>query len=159
MGKEGTKVAAVNVNELIKDLNRAYADEWLAHYSYLYMARTCTGMMYEDMSEFLEEIAKDEAEHAGELADRIQELGGLPLANFSDIEKQCNAPYPKPPKSTSDYKGMIKVVMDAEAGAIDVYNKIAKKTFGKDHDTYQLATHIMGEEIGHEEMFENLKGK
>ena len=55
MGKEGTKVAAaVNVKEIIKDLNRAYADEWLAHYSYLYMARTCTGMMYEDMSEFLE---------------------------------------------------------------------------------------------------------
>ena len=35
MGKEGTKVAAVDVKELIKDLNRAYADEWLAHYSYL----------------------------------------------------------------------------------------------------------------------------
>ena len=78
MGKEGTKVAsAVNVKDLIKDLNRAYADEWLAHYSYLYMARTCTGMMYEDMSEFLEEIAKDEAErqeirdHVARLADYI----------------------------------------------------------------------------------------
>lgn len=158
MGKEGTKVAAVDVKELIKDLNRAYADEWLAHYSYLYMARTCTGMMYEDMGEFLEEIAKDEAEHAGELADRIQELGGLPLANFSDIEKHCNAPYPKPPKSTSDYKGMIKVVMDAEAGAIDVYNKIADKTKGKDHVTYQLVCHILGEEVGHEEKFEDLLG-
>ena len=46
-----------------------------------------------------------------------------------------------------------------EAGAIEVYNKLAKKTFGKDHDTYQLVTHILGEEIGHEEMFENLEVK
>ena len=158
MGKEGTKVVAVNVKELISDLNRAYADEWLAHYSYLYMSRTCTGMAYEDMSEFLEEIAKDEAEHAGELANRIQELGGLPLANFSDIEKNGNAPYPKPPKSTTDYKAMIKVVTDAEAGAIDVYQKIAEKTKGKDHVTYQLVCHIMAEEVGHEEKFEDLLG-
>ena len=106
----------------------------------------------------VEEIAKDEAEHAGELADRIQELGGLPLAIFSDIEKQSNAPYPKPPKGTSDYKGMIKVVLAAEAGAIDVYNKIAEKTKGKDHVTYQLVCHILGEEVGHEEKFEDLLG-
>lgn len=158
MGKEGAKIAGVNVKELIRDLNRAYADEWLAHYSYLYMARTCTGPMYEDMGEFLEETAKEEAEHAEELSDRIQELGGLPLANFSDIEKNCNAPYPKPPKSTSDYKGMIRVVTEAEAGAIDVYQKIAEKTKGKDHVTYQLVCHILAEEVAHEEKFEDLLG-
>ena len=62
-------------------------------------------------------------------------------------------------RDLSDYDEIIKIVTKAEATAIDVYNKLAKKTFGKDHDTYQLATHIMGEEIGHEEMFENLKGK
>lgn len=156
MGKEATKIAAVDVKELIKDLNKAYADEWLAHYSYLYMARVVTGPGYEDMSEFLEEIAKDEAEHAGELVDRILELGGEPLPNISELEKNANAPYPKPPKDTSDYKKMIKLVLDAEAGAIDVYNKIAAKTQGKDHVTYQLVCHILGEEVGHEEKFEDL---
>ena len=62
-------------------------------------------------------------------------------------------------KDLTDYDEIIKLVTDAEAGAIEVYNKIAKKTFGKDHDTYQLAVHIMGEEINHEETFENLKEK
>jgi ferritin-like protein len=62
-------------------------------------------------------------------------------------------------KNLSDYKEIIKIVTTAEAGAIEVYDKIAKKTFGKDHDTYQLACHIMGEEIGHEETFENLLEK
>lgn len=156
MGKQGIKIVGIDVQDLIKDLNRAYADEWLAYYSYWYMARTVTGKGYEDMSEFLEKIAKEEEEHAGELADRIIELGGLPIVNPMELEKNANAPYPKPPKGTADYDGIIKVVCDAEAGAIDVYNKIAAKTFGKDHDSYQLVCHILGEEINHEEMFEDL---
>lgn len=156
MGKEGTKVAGLNVNDLIKDLNRAYADEWLAHYSYWYMARTVTGSGYEDMSEFLDKIAKDEAEHAGEVADRILELGGVPISHPMTLEKNANAPYPTPPKGTSDYNKIIKVVLAAEAGAIDVYNKIAAKTQGKDHVTYQLICHILSEEVAHEEMFEDL---
>lgn len=158
MGKQGTKIVGLDVKELINDLNRAYADEWLAIYSYTYMANIVTGPGYEDMKEFLEETAKDEQEHAGELANRIQELGGLPLSSISELEKNANAPYPRPPKDTADYEGIIKVVMDAEAGAIDVYQKIASRTQGKDHVTYQLVCHILGEEVGHEEKFEDLKG-
>lgn len=156
MGKEGTKIANLDVKELIKDLNSAYADEWLAYYSYRYMSLTTTGAGYEDMAEFLGKIAKDESEHADELANRILELGGLPLISPMELEKNANAPYPKPPKGTSDYNSIIKLVLEAEKGAIDVYNKIAAKTQGKDHVTYQLACHILGEEVGHEEMFEDL---
>jgi len=158
MGREGTKIAALNTKELIDDLNKAYADEWLAYYSWWYMSKTVTGKGYEDMGEFLGKIAKDEEEHASELANRIQELGGLPIANPMELEKNANAPYPKPPKSTSDYDKIIKTVTQAEAGAIDVYNKIAAKTQGKDHVTYQLVCHILAEEVGHEEMFEDLLG-
>ncbi len=158
MGKEGTKIAALNVKEIIEDLNRAYADEWLAFYSYWYMAQVVTGPGYEDMSEFVEKIAKDELEHAEEVANRILELGGVPISNPMELEKNANAPYPKPPKRTSDYAGIIKVVTEAEAGAIDVYNKIAAKTQGKDHVTYQLVCHILAEEVKHEETMEDLKG-
>jgi len=121
------------------------------------MAQVVEGKGYEDMAEFLNKIAKDELEHAAELAERIIELGGLPTNSLSNIEKGANNPYPGVMKKLNDYNKIIELVTSAEAGAIEVYNKIAKKTFGKDHDTYQLATHILGEEIGHEEMFENLK--
>lgn len=157
MGKQGTKIVGLEIQDLIKDLNKAYADEWLAHYAYWHMARTTTGASYEDMSEFLDKIAKDETEHAGEIADRIIELGGLPITHPMELEKNANAPYPKPPKGTSDYDKIIKVVLEAEAGAIDVYNKIAAKTMGKDHVTYQLICHILAEEVNHEEMFEDLQ--
>lgn len=157
MGKQAAKIVGLNVKELIRDLNRAYCDEWLAYYAYWYMAQIVTGLGYEDMSEFLEKTAKDEAEHAGEIANRILELGGLPLSNPMELEKNANAPYPVPPKNTSNYEDFINVVLDAEATAISVYNKIASKTQGRDHVTYQLISHILAEEVGHEERFEDLK--
>lgn len=156
MGKEGTKIAGVDVQDLIKDLNRAYCDEWLAFYSYWYISKIVTGKGYEDMAEFLEKIAKDELEHAEEVANRMIELGGAPISNPMQIEKNANAPYPGSPKKTDDYGAIVKIVTGAEAGAIDVYNKIAAKTLGKDHVTYQLICHILAEEVKHEEMFEDL---
>ena len=158
MGKKAREIAGVDLKDLIKDLNKAYCDEWLAYYAWWYMAQVVEGKGYEDMAEFLNKIAKDELEHAAELAERIVELGGLPTNSLSIIEKNANSPYPGVMKDLSGYDEIIKIVTTAEAGAIEVYDKIAKNTFGKDHDTYQLAVHIMGEEITHEEMFENLKG-
>ena len=157
MGKKSREIVELDLKGLIEDLDKAYCDEWLAYYAWWYMAQAVEGKGYEDMAEFLNKIAKDELEHATELADRIVELGGLPTNNPMALLKGSNGGYPGVMKNLSDYDEIIKLVTTAEAVAIDVYNKLAKKTFGKDHDTYQLATHIMGEEIGHEEMFENLK--
>ncbi|MBU0709861.1 MAG: demethoxyubiquinone hydroxylase family protein [Candidatus Omnitrophica bacterium] len=156
MGKQARAIADLSLKDLVKDLNKAYADEWLAFYLYWYMAQVVSGKAYEDMKEMLEKIAKDELEHAEELADLITKLGDVPIADPMELEKNANAPYLMPPKNTADINRMIRVVAEAEAGAIEVYNKIAKKTMGKDHNTYQLVAHILSEEITHEEMFENL---
>lgn len=157
MGERFRKTSGVDLKELIADLNRAYCDEWLAFYAYTFVAQSVSGPGYEDMSEFLEKIAKDELEHQSELADMIIKLGGMPVVNFGDIEKGGNAPYPMPPKKTDDYDKIIEFVMEAEGGAIEVYRKIAKKTLGKEDVVYQLVTHILGEEVNHEEIMENLK--
>ena len=156
MGKQARAIVDLSLKDLVKDLNKVYADEWLAFYLYWYMGQVVSGKAYEDMQEFLNKIAKDELEHAQELADLIVKLGGLPIANPMELEKNANAPYITPPKNTSDINRIIRIVLEAEAGAIDAYNKIAKKTLGKDNVTYQLITHILSEEVDHEEMFENL---
>ena len=156
MGKQARAIVELSLKDLVKDLNKAYADEWLAFYLYWYIAQVVSGKAYEDIQEFLNKIAKDELEHAQEVADLIIKLGGLPIANPMELEKNANSPYMMPPKNTSDINRIIRIVMEAEAGAIDVYNKIAKKTLGKDNVTYQLVTHILSEEVDHEEIFENL---
>jgi len=156
MGKQARAIVELSLKDLVKDLNKAYSDEWLAFYLYWYMAQTVSGKSYEDMSEFLKKIAKEELEHAEEIADLIIKLGGLPVANPMELEKNANAPYMMPPKNTADVNRIIRIVTEAEATAIDVYKKIAKKTFGKDDVTYQLVTHILSEEVNHEEIFESL---
>ena len=156
MGKQARAIVELSLKDLVKDLNKAYADEWLAFYLYWYMAQTVSGRAYEDMREMLEKIAKDEMEHAGELADLIIKLGGVPIANPMDLEKNANFPYAMPPKNAADINRIIRIVTEAEAGAIEIYNKLARKTLGKDNVTYQLMTHILSEEVEHEEMFESL---
>lgn len=156
MGNQARKIVGLDIKEVIEDLNKAYCDEWLAFYLYWYMAQTVSGPAYEDLQEFLKKLAKDELEHAEEVADRIVKLGGVPLSNPLFLEKNANLPYVAPPQSTGDVKQLIQAVLKAEAGAIDVYQKLAQKTFGKDHATYTLVTHILSEEIDHEETFENL---
>lgn len=156
MGKQARAIVDLSLKELVKDLNKAYADEWLAFYLYWYMAQTVSGRAYEDIKEMLEKVAKDELEHATELADLITVLGDVPIANPMDLEKNANSPYMMPPKNTADVSRIIRIVTEAEAGAVEVYNKIVKKTLGKDNVTYQLVSHILSEEVAHEEMFENL---
>lgn len=157
MGTKGKEIVALNVQELIADLNRAYADEWLAFYSYTYMAQTVTGQpAAKHVAEMLREIATEELEHQDELAKRITQLGGKPLADPSKLVETSNAGYPAPPAEATDIKAIIKTVIEAERGAIEVYNNLVKKTSGKDPLTYELMLHILGEEVQHEDDFENL---
>jgi bacterioferritin len=156
MGKQFRNIVDLSLKELVKELNKAYCDEWLAFYLYWYMSQVVSGKTYAGMKEFLEKLAKDEFEHAGELAELITKLGDVPTANPMEIEKHANAPYMMPPKNTADINRIIRIVLEAESQAIEVYSKLAKKTLGKDPVTYQLIAHILSEETEHEEMFESL---
>ncbi|MEJ2599591.1 MAG: ferritin-like domain-containing protein [Anaerolineales bacterium] len=157
MGTKGTEIVELDVVELIDDLNRAYADEWLAAYAYNYMGQVATGRpAAKQLAALLKDTAKDELEHQDELAERITTLGGKPLADISKLVESSNAGYPKPPESAKDFEAMIKTVIAAERDAIEVYNKLLKKTHGKDPITYELILHILTEEVEHEDEFETV---
>ena len=157
MGTKGTEIVELDVTELINDLNRAYADEWLAVYAYNYMGQVVTGRpAAKHLAALLKDTAMDELEHQGELAERITTLGGKPLADISKLVKSSNAGYPKPPESATDFAAIINTVIAAERDAIEVYNKLIKKTHGKDPITYELILHILTEEVEHENEFESV---
>jgi bacterioferritin len=159
MGQKGTEIVEANVQELIEDLKRAYADEWLAAYAYTHMAQVVEGRpAAKAVEEKLKEVAREELEHQDELAERITQLGGSPLADPMKLVEGSNEGYPAPPKDPKDLNGFIQTVIDAERGAIAVYNKLLKKTAGKDPVTYNLILHILEEEVEHEDDFENILG-
>ncbi|MEM3507388.1 MAG: ferritin-like domain-containing protein [Candidatus Bathyarchaeia archaeon] len=159
MGKKGREIVKVNVEELITDLNKAYADEWIAYFYYKWAASVATGINAPNIVSELKKIADEEKEHAEELAERILELGGEPERDFEDLSKIANCPKINFPKDLSDLKGILKAVIEAEGCAIEVYNNLIEKLspcYQKDIKTFHLIEHILAEEIAHEEAFENL---
>ena len=147
-------------DELIRLLNKAYADELIAYFYYKTAALLVKGIHAKTVAEQLEEIAKEELEHSEELADRIIQLGGEPLDDWDKIKKNANYPKVDLPKDRSDYAGILKSVHVAEQGAIGVYDDLMKflQSHTKDPVTWHLIRHIMGEEMHHEEEVETLLG-
>lgn len=159
MGSKGKQIVDLDVAELLADLNRLYADEWLAVYAYNYMSQVVTGRpAANQLAALLLDTSKDELEHQQELAERIVSLGGKPVADVSKLVETSNDGYPTPPPDETDFEAIVRTVIQAEHGAIEAYNRLAKKVHGKDPITYNLIIHILGEEVEHEDEFECLLG-
>jgi bacterioferritin len=162
VGKKGREIVQVDIQDLLKDLNSAYADEWIAYFYYTWAADFIEGPDYPTVASELDRIAKDEFEHMSELSDRIFELGGEPERDLEDLQRIATCKKVTFPKNERDLESVLKAVADAEGCAIDVYTKLIKKLsacYEKDVRTFHLIEHILSEEIQHEEAFENLLEK
>jgi len=160
MAQKTRKLVEEHADKLIEMLNKAYADELIAHFYYKTAALLVKGIHAKTVADQLEEIAKEEMEHSTELAERIIQLGGEPIDDWDEITKKANYPKVDIPKDRSDYEGILKAVHVAEQGAIEVYADIIsflQKT-AKDPVTFHVIRHIMGEEMHHEEEVETLLG-
>ena len=158
MGKKGREIVELDIKQLIEELNRAYADEWLAHFYFLHAAHMVSGINSEEIAEVFKKSAADELGHAGKIAERIIQLGGVPVAKIEELASISHMGKVTFPRDTSDLKGFIKVFLEAERSAIDSYNDLLKKTHGKDTVTHELIEHILEDEVADEEEFENLLG-
>lgn len=159
MGRKGREIVKVDVGELIELLKKAYADEWIAYYAYKWIAKIVHGPGSPHIKELAEKIAEEEEEHANELAERILELGGDLPYGIEKLYEIANCKTVKYPEDLNDLKGILEALAEAEACAIEVYNKILNwlsPCYEKDVKTFHLIEHILSEEIAHEEAFENL---
>jgi bacterioferritin len=157
MGTKGMQIIELDCGELVAELNRAYADEWLAAYAYNYMSQVVSGRpAAKHLADLLLDTSKDELEHQQELAERIVSLGGKPVADVSRLVEASNTGYPLPPADEKDFDAIVKTVVQAERDAIEVYNRLAHMTHEKDPITYNLVLHILTEEVEHEDEFEML---
>lgn len=154
MGTKGREIVGMDVNELIKELNKALADEWLAYYQYWIGARIAVGQMRNAVVEELEEHAQEELEHAEMLVERILQLGGTPLLDPADWYKETNCKYEIP--SDPKVKVLLEQNIRGEQCAIEVYNKLLKMTKDADPITYNMVLEILEDEVEHEEDLEAL---
>lgn len=154
MGQRGIEIIRGDVNDIITMLNKAYADEWLAYYQYWIGAKVVKGPMKDAVMAELLQHSLDELRHAGMIADRIIQLGGVPLLSPPEWSKNCNCQYEAPVDPE-----VIKVLaqnIDGERCAITTYSKILDKTRVDDVVTYNIVLQILQDEVMHEEDLQNL---
>ncbi len=142
-------IKGVEISEIIRLLNRAYADEWLAYYQYFIEAKVAKGIMKDAVISELTLHAADELRHATMLADRIVQLGGIPLLSPQEWFKHANCGYEEP--SEFDVVGILEDAIKGEQCAISTYASISDIVKDKDIITYNMVSQILADEVEHEE--------
>lgn len=159
MGTKGREIVGVNVDELLKLMNKAYADEWLAYYQYWVGAKVASGRMRGIVAEELEQHAGEELKHADMLVGRMIQLGGAPLLTPQDILKETNCGYDAP--TDSNTKKLLAQNVKGEQCAIATYKKLLDFVKDKDPITEKIVLEILEDEVEHEEdlqaMLEDMK--
>ncbi|MBP7496040.1 MAG: ferritin [Bacteroidales bacterium] len=153
MGQNAINILQIDVEELLKKLNAALSEEWLAYYQYWIGARLMEGPMRSEVEPELLLHATQELNHAVLVVNRIIQLGGKPVIHPSEWFKLAACDYDAP---TDPY---IEVILEqnlkGERCAIKRYQDIAEFTNGKDFNTHQMALTILNEELEHEQDIED----
>lgn len=152
MGSRAVQIANLNVEELIKNLNEALSEEWLAFYQYWVGARVMEGPMRSEVEPELLLHAQQELNHAVLVVQRIIQLGGTPILDPKEWFEHAKCAYESP--KDPYIEEILKQNLSGERCAISRYQSIADMTNGKDYSTYQMAVTILNEEIEHEEDIE-----
>jgi bacterioferritin len=159
LGRIGREVVKADLNEVLRDLLQAYADEWLAHYQYWIAAQWIRGIDADTLRPILLKQSMDELKHAEKLAQRIIQLGGEPLLDFALLLKTSRCGYITPPKDPTDIKKVIEDVLKSEACAVRFYNEMVEKYRDTDYVTHEIFEELLVDEVEDEEEWEKLYSK
>jgi len=150
MARRGNAIVkGIEIDEVIRLLNKAYADEWLAYYQYYIEEKVVTGIMKDAAVAELTQHAADELRHADMVAQRILQLGGTPLLNPRQWFEESNCGYEEP--EDFDVVAILQDAIKGEQCAISTYSELAELTRNKDIVTYDIVSRILADEVEHEE--------
>ncbi len=155
MGSRAREIIGESVDHIVTLLNQAYASEWLAYYQYWLGAKLIKGPMKNAVASELVQHATEELAHADLLANRIIQLGGIPVLTPEGWAKESPCAYETP---SDPY---VAVLLDqniaGEQCAITAYKGLMDATKEVDMVTYNLALSILSDEIEHEEDLQGLR--
>jgi len=154
MGTKGRQIVGMDIEELLKLLNQAFADEWLAYYQYWIGAKIVKGPMKDAVASELLIHATEELGHADMLALRIIQLGGTPLIRPEEWLKYTHCGYEAP--TDPFVKEILAQNIKGEQCAIDVYQRLLGMVKDKDPVTYNIVLTILQDEVEHEEDLQSL---
>jgi bacterioferritin len=144
---------------LIKELSRAYADEWFGHYNYAFVAHMVRGPSSESIAELLRAKSDEALRRADRLAIRLIELGSAPIPKLTGLMDAASDKPFKLPEDFGDVEGLLKAVLDAERTSIRTHQSILAMTRDRDPLTERLALELLGEAVRGERLLERLLGE
>jgi bacterioferritin len=156
LGRKSKEIVRAKIEDVITDLNKAYADEWLAHYQYWLTALWIRGMDADTLRDTLTQQSADELMHAEKLGNRIIQLGGTPVMNPNKLLDVSGCGYKEPPTDAANLKQVIEIVLEAEACAIETYSKLSEKYRTTDVVTHEIFEELLEDEVEDEEQWEKL---
>lgn len=154
IGKQIVEQSGLDVQEVVRLLNKAFSDEWLAYYQYWAGAQVISGIMAPVLRPELEEHANEELDHAKKLSKRIIELGGTPVLSPEGWYKESTCGYLVP--KNSEAATLLRQNLQGERCAIEVYHKLLKYVLNKDMITAHIVRQILQDEIEHEQELEDI---
>lgn len=158
MGELGKQMAGASRLRLIKDLTRAYADEWFAHYNFQFTANVLWGHYSPSTTALLARKSAEALARTNRLAQRILQLGGQPVRKLTDlVDHATDKPF-KLPASTADIHGVLKAVLDAERTSLRTYKRLYERTRASDPVTALLAQEYLAATVQGEDELERLIG-
>jgi bacterioferritin len=159
MGYLARRLLQLERTALIQILTQAYADEWFAHYNYWFVANTVCGPASSAVITLLQEKAQRALLHANRLAERLNELGGRPVAKLTELVQHATDKPFKLPADVRDLDGALKAVLDAERTSLRTYQRLYEQTREYDPVTQALALELLREAVHGEEQLERLLGE
>ena len=134
-----------DVEQTISILNEALATEIVCVLRYMHHYFMATGVHGMAVRDEFKEHADAEREHADEIAERIQQLGGKPDFNPASLLQRSVSQYVEG-ETLSD---MIREDLIAERIVIEVYQKMIRHFADHDPTTRVMIEHILREEEEH----------
>jgi len=153
VGVEVLKKNGVDIPGLITQLVINSSVEFTAYYYFTLLRANCTGMEGEGIKGVIEDARLEDLSHFESCIERIYQLGGQLPKDAIDYIKMSGCEFLQLPDNPTDLKAILEKCLKAEQGAIINWDKVCKMTHGKDPMTYEIAQHILAEEIEHESWF------
>lgn len=137
--------------EIVELLTRSYWMELETVINYLSLSQHLDGVRAEKIADALGADVDEELAHAKLFAERIKDLYGTPPGSLDFTPDQT---FLQPSDDATDVVGVIKGVIEAEAGAIDHYTRLIEATDGVDWATQDMVIAILRDEENHMRTFE-----
>ena len=146
-----SETATTDKKDLIMHkLQAALASEKQSEYQYWWGKYTVIGPMFDSIQKEFADHEKEERAHAELLAERLYELGGLPVFNPNDLHKYADCTYPTYADSDNQCTMVqLKQQLEAEECAVKNYEELIALTVDCDPATNDVIVEILREENEH----------